>query len=310
VPLTAQARRLLDRFAELGVKPYDQMSVLEAREVVVASRGLQEPPPDVDSVVDVLAPGAAGQLPVRIYHPSAEERLPLVVYLHGGGWVTGSVDIADTPCRALANAARTVVASVEYRRSPETKFPGPAEDCYAATCWLSEHAAELGADGTRLTVCGDSAGGNLAAALTLMARDRGRPDIAYQVLMYPTLMPTQRGELPSHRDNAEGYGLSRREMEWFWDHYLRDPADGLEPYASPLLAPDVSGLPPAFIVTAEFDVLRDEGRAYADRLRTAGVPVEMLVYPGLIHGFCWMGKVLDEGRDVYPAIAVQLAKAA
>jgi acetyl esterase len=308
VPLTTQARRLLDRFEELGVKPYDQMSVLEARDVVAASRALQGPPPDVDSISDHLAPGAAGALPVRLYHPAHGEQLPLLVYFHGGGWVTGSVDVADTPCRALANATRCAVASVEYRRSPETKFPGPAEDCYAATCWLSDHARELGADPGRLVVCGDSAGGNLATVVAMMSRDRGGPDIAQQVLLYPTLAPTQRRDLPSHHDNAEGYGLRRSEMEWFWDHYLATPEAGLDPYAAPLLAEDLSRLPPAFIVTAEFDVLRDEGTAYAERLRAAGVSAETLVVPGLIHGFFWMAKALDEGGGLPAVIAAQLGR--
>jgi acetyl esterase len=308
VPLTAQARRLLDRFEELGVKPFDQMSVLEAREVVAASRALQGTPPDVDKVSDHLAAGAAGALPVRLYHPARGEQLPLLVYFHGGGWVTGSVDVADTPCRALANATRCVVASVEYRLSPETKFPGAADDCYAATRWLSARAAELGADPARLVVCGDSAGGNLATVVAMMSRDRGGPDIVQQVLMYPTLAPTQRGDLDSHRDNAEGFGLRRSEMEWFWNHYLPGPEAGVDPYAAPLLAGDLSGLPPAFIVTAEFDVLRDEGAAYADRLRAAGVPAETLVYPGLIHGFFWMANALPEGHELPSVIAERLTR--
>jgi acetyl esterase len=306
MPVTAQARRLLDRFDELGVKPYDQMGVLEARAVVAASLPLQGEPQDIDRVSDLLAAGAAGELPVRLYHPSREERLPLLVYFHGGGWVTGSVEIADTPCRALANATRSVVASVEYRLSPETKFPGAIEDCHAATRWLSAHAAEVGADATRLAVCGDSAGGNLAAAVALMSRDRGGPEIALQILMYPTLAPTTRGDFASHRENAEGYGLTRGGMEWFWQQYLGSPEDGLDAYASPLLAADLSGLPPAFIVAAEYDVLRDEGLAYAEQLRAAGVPVETLTYPGLIHGFFWMGRALDEGRAVNLAIAERL----
>ena len=305
MPVTAQARRLLDRFEELGVKPYDEMGVLEARAVVAASLALQGDPPEMDRVSEVLAAGADGEVPVRVYRRSPDEPLPLLVYFHGGGWVTGSVDIADTPCRALAHATRSVVASVDYRLSPETKFPGGAEDCFAATRWLSEHAAELGADSTRMAVCGDSAGGNLAAAVTLMSRDRGGPEIAFQILMYPTLAPTTRGDFASHRENAEGYGLTRGGMEWFWRQYLRSPEDGLDAYASPLLAADLSGLPPAFIIAAEYDVLRDEGLAYAERLASAGVPVETLTYPGLIHGFFWMGKALDEGRAVHAAIAEQ-----
>jgi acetyl esterase len=307
VALTEQARRLLDRFRDAGVEPFNELSVLEARALVAASLPLQGAPPAVEAVSDVLAPGAAGELPVRLYHPARGETLPLIVYFHGGGWVTGSVDIADTPCRALANATRCVVASVEYRRSPETKFPGPAEDCFAATRSLAERAPELGADPARVTVCGDSAGGNLATVVTAMARDRGGPRIDRQVLLYPTLAPTRGGTLDSHRDNADGYGLTRGEMEWFWDHYLPSAEAGADPYASPLLADDLSGLPPAFIVTAEYDVLRDEGAAYAERLRCAGVAADTLVYPGLIHGFFWMARALDEGADVRERIAAWLA---
>jgi acetyl esterase len=279
MPLTAQARRLLDRFAAAGVEPFDRMSVLQARATVEAARRLQGEPEDVAAVEDVLAGGA---LPVRIYHPVRAQPGPWIVYLHGGGFVTGSVAVADTPCRALANATGRVVASVEYRLSPETPYPGPAEDCYAATRWL----AELG-EGPPV-LCGDSAGGNLAAAVTLMARDRGGPEIARQVLMYPTLAPTGRG--------AGGDGLTRAELDWFWAHYLRD-GDG--PYAAPLLAADLSGLPPALIIAGEYDVLRDEGLAYAERLPQA----ETLVYPGMIHGFFWMARALDAGRDVCQAIA-------
>lgn len=306
--LTAQARRLLDRFEEVGVRPFDEIGVLRARATVAASVSLQGAPEEVERVADLLVAGSEGELPARLYHPGGDGHPPLLVYFHGGGWVTGSVDVADAPCRALANATGCAVVSVEYRLSPETKFPGPAEDCHAATRWLAEHAGALGADPRRLVLCGDSAGANLAAAVTLMIRDRGGPDVALQVLMYPTLAPIAHRELDSHRDNAEGYGLRRSEMEWFWGHYLRRPEDGTDPYAAPLLAPDLSGLPPALLVIPEFDVLRDEGLAYAQRLRGAGVPVEVLEYPGLIHGFFWMGRVLDEARHVSAEIARRTAE--
>ena len=283
MPLTVQARRLLDRFAEVGVEPFDRMSVLQARAMVDASVSLQGEPEDVGEVRDVLADGA---IPVRLYHPAGGDGR-LLVYLHGGGFVTGNVRVADAPCRALANATGRVVASVEYRLSPETPYPGPAEDCYAAVRWLADRFA-------RPVLVGDSAGGNLVAAVTLMARDRGGPEIAGQVLMYPTLAPMARGA------QDEGHGLTSAEMEWFWAHYLRD-GDG--EYAAPLRAADLSGLPGALIVVGEFDVLRDEGLAYAERLRDAGVAVETLVYPGMIHGFFWMARVLDEGRDVRQVIA-------
>jgi acetyl esterase len=284
------------------------MSVLEARAMVAASVSLQGPAPAVHRVHDVLAAGAAGALPVRVVAPTPQAAAPLMVYFHGGGFVVGSVEVADAPCRALALGTGCVVASVGYRRAPETPFPGPAEDAYAATCWLAEHAAELGAGGERLVVCGDSAGGNLAAVVALMARDRGGPRIDHQVLLYPTLMPPARADFASHRENATGYGLRRSEILWFWDHYLAAEEDGLQPYASPLLAPDLAGLPPASILSAEYDLLRDESLAYAERLREAGVPADVHVYPGMIHGFFWMDKALDEARAVPGAIAEALRR--
>ncbi len=303
MPLTAQCRRLLDRFEELGVLPYDRMSVLQARESVTAGKRLQGSPEDVEQVEDLLVPGQVGRIPARVYHPVGGAPLALVVYLHGGGWVTGSVDIADAPCRSLANATRCVVASVEYRLAPETPHPGPGEDCAAAVAWLAGHAGRWGVPPGRTVVCGDSAGGGLAAAVTLRARDRGGPPIAGQVLMYPALAPARGSRSASYRDNAEGFGLTRGGMEWFWDHYLARPEDGADPYAAPGRAADLTGLPPTLLVTAEYDVLRDEGIDYATRLRDAGVPVTAVHYDGLIHGFFWMAKVVDEARDLPDRIA-------
>jgi acetyl esterase len=307
VPLSPQARRLLDRFAEAKVEPYDRMSVLEARASVAASLPLGGPAPDVAHVRDLLVAGADGQLPARLYHPAPGTTPPLLVYFHGGGWVTGSVEITDTACRLLARATGCVVASVDYRRSPETRFPGPTEDAYAATVWLAGHAGAIGADAGRLVVCGDSAGGNLAAAVTLLARDRGGPRIAFQVLLYAALQAMPGPGFPSHHENGEGYGLTLSGMRWFWEHFLGPGGDGDDPYASPLLA-DLSRLPPAFLVVGSYDVLRDETLAYAERLQQAGVPAEVLVYPGAIHGFFWMAKALDEGREIHTAIAERLER--
>lgn len=304
--LTRQCRGLLDRFEQVGVLPFDRMSVLEARESVAASRALQGERVEMHRVEDLLAPGPAGRLPVRVYVPTPAAPPALVVYFHGGGWTTGSVEVADLPCRMLAAATGCVVASVEYRLSPETQHPGPTEDCFAATRWLTREASRWQAPPDRTVVCGDSAGGGLAAAVTLMARDRGGPAITAQVLLYPALAPARDSRFASYQDNADGYGLTRAGMEWFWDHYLATPAHAADPYAAPLNAPDLSGLPPALVVLAEHDVLRDEGLAYAARLRSAEVDVETLVYPGLIHGFFWMGKALDEGRAVHEVIARRL----
>ena len=304
--LHPQAQALLDAFSEQNLPPFEQMSPTQARLVALGFRDLQGEPEAVGEVRDILVPGPAGMLPVRVYHPTPGETRPLVVYFHGGGWVIGDVEIVDKPCRALANASRCVVASVNYRLSPETKFPAPAEDCYAATNWLAEHAAEIGSDANAVAVAGDSAGGNLAAVVALMARDRRGPKLAFQLLVYPVTAPARGTELESYTQNADGYLLTRAAMEWFWDHYLASPEDGQNPYASPLHAPDLAGLPPAMVVTAQFDPLRDEGRAYAGRLREAGVAVKESHYDDMIHGFFWMAGALDRGKELIAEMGNEL----
>ena len=308
MPVHPQVQALLDEFEKQGLPPFDQMSVPQARVVALGFRDLQGEPETVAETRDILVPGPAGKLPVRLYYPSTGKALPRVVYFHGGGWVIGDVEIVDKPCRALAKASQCLVASVEYRLSPETKFPGPVEDCYAATRWLAEHAGEIGADPKRVAVAGDSAGGNLAAAVALMARDRGGPAIAYQLLIYPVTAPAQGTEFASYRENGEGYLLTKGSMEWFWDHYLPSPEHGKNPYASPLHASDLSRLPPAMVVTAEFDPLRDEGLAYAKRLQEAGVNVTTSHHEGVIHGFFWMSGVLEHGRKLTATMGEELRK--
>lgn len=308
MPVHPQVQALLDEFKKQGLPPFDQMSVTQARVVALGFRDLQGEPEALAQVRDIVVPGPAGKLPVRLYYPSTGKSLPLLVYFHGGGWVIGDLEIVDKPCRALAKASGCVVASVNYRLSPETKFPGPVEDCYAATRWLAEHAQEIGVDRQRLAVGGDSAGGNLAAAVSLMARDRGGPAIAYQLLIYPVTAPAKGTDSASYRENAENYLLTRGSMEWFWDHYLSSEADGRNPYASPLYASDLSRLPPAMVVTAEFDPLRDEGRAYAKRLQEAGVAVKSAHNEGMIHGFFWMAGAIDRGRELTTEMGEELRK--
>lgn len=306
MPVNPQIQGLLDEFEKQGLPPFDQMSVTQARVVALDFRGLQGEPENIAEVRDILVPGPAGALPVRVYHPSPGIKLPLVVYFHGGGWVIGDLEIVDKPCRALANASQCVVASVNYRLSPETKFPGPSEDCYAATRWLAEHAEAIGANGRFLAVAGDSAGGNLAAVVALMARDRGAPKINYQLLIYPVTAPARGTEFASYQENADGYLLTKASMEWFWDHYLASPDDARNAYASPLLASDLTGLPPAMVVTAEFDPLRDEGIAYARRLQEAGVKVKSSHYEGAIHGIFWMAGALERGRQLMDEVGNEL----
>ncbi|MFR9805044.1 alpha/beta hydrolase [Pseudonocardia sp. RS010] len=295
---------LLDRLRDKGMRTYPEVGVLRARGIVESSRWMQGERRDGVATRDLLVGGAAGRLPARVYDPGVGAGAPLVVYLHGGGWVTGSVAVADRPCREIAAASGAVVVSVEYRRAPETPFPGPVEDALAATAWAAEHAAELGGDPARLVVAGDSAGGNLAAATALMARDRGGPTIARQVLVYPVLEPPDPVAHPSYAENAEGFMLTAADMAWFWAHYLDGAA--VVPEAAPLRAPDLAGLPPASIAVAGLDPLRDEGIVYAERLRSAGVDVRLREWEGLVHGFLWMAGELPQAADLVSWIGDEL----
>lgn len=306
MPVDPQVQALLEHLEAQGVPPFEQMNVSQAREVMSQFKALQAEPEEVAEVRNILVPGPAGRLPVRVYHPTSGTVLPLMVYFHGGGWVIGNVEVNDTACRALANATGAVVASVEYRLAPETKFPGPVEDAYAATRWLAEHAAELDADRNRLVVAGDSAGGNLAAVVALAARDRAGPQIAHQVLLFPVTAPARGSEFRSYTDNAEGYVLTRASMEWFWEHYLHSSEDETHPYASPLYARDFAGLPPATVVTAEFDPLRDEGLAYARKLSEAGVEVTSTTYDGMIHDFLLMSGAIDRAGELISWLGKEL----
>jgi acetyl esterase len=298
--LDPEARALLDAFDAQGVQPFDRMSVLQARASVAASTRIQGPRPDVASVRDLLAPAGAGRLPVRVYHPEPGRLLPLLVYLHGGGFVTGSVAVADRACRALAVSAGCVVVSVEYRLAPESPFPGPLDDAVAAVRWAAAECAALGGDVGRLVVAGDSAGGALAAAAVRVLRDGGGPTVGRQLLVYPTLAPVRGRSTLSLDQNGEGYSLTRGALEWFWDHHLARPEDATDPLAAPLLAGDADlvGLPAATVVVAEFDPLRDDGLAYADRLAAAGVDVTVHRVPGTIHGFWWMAGALGQAGQL------------
>ncbi|HLQ04574.1 MAG TPA: alpha/beta hydrolase, partial [Verrucomicrobiae bacterium] len=238
----------------------------------------------------------AGHIPARLYRPSAGT-LPLLVYFHGGGWVVGSVKTSDNYCRALANASGCAVLSVDYCLAPEHEYPHAADDAYAATRWAAEHASELGVDPGRLAVGGSSAGGNLAAVASLMARERTGPRIALQLLHVPVM--DHDFETASYRENATGRGLTRAAMQWFWGHYAPDVARRDEPYASPLGAKDLRWLPPAILVAAECDPLRDEGRAYAHRLRGDGVAVATLEYPGMVHSFMSWSAVVATARRAF-----------
>ena len=255
------------------------------------------PPEEIYRAENRHIPGVAGEIPVRTYTPEGNSPMGVLVYYHGGGFVLGDLESHDRVCRALANKAGCVVVSVDYRLAPEHIFPAAAEDCYSATKWVAENAASLGADPARLAVGGDSAGGNLAAAVSMMARDCGGPSIAFQLLFYPVTDCAL--DTPSYKEFAnDGYVLSRSDMEWFWNHYLGPDSDAekTNPYACPLRAKNLAGLPPALVMTASHDPLRDEGERFAQRLISAGVKVTCTRYEGVTHGFISFADALDKGK--------------
>jgi acetyl esterase/lipase len=295
MPLDPQARMLLDQMQAMGLPPLDALPVPEARAAIMQMVAAAGPPEPVARVENRTVPGPAGEIPVRLYAPEAKGPLPVLVYYHGGGWVIGNLDSHDGVCRQLANAAGCLVVSVDYRLAPEHPYPAAAEDAYAAARWVAAHAASLGGDPARVAVGGDSAGGNLSAVVSQMARDRGGPRLVYQLLIYP-VVDAPGDERASYRDNADGYFLTATSMHWFWNHYQAGKPSCREPYACPLRATDLRGLPPALVITAEFDPLRDEAEEYAAKLHAADVPVTLTRYDGMIHGFFGMAALLDQAK--------------
>jgi acetyl esterase len=307
MPLDPQARAYMDEVATLGFAAPRTITPDEWRtQGAVRAAHFNIQPQPVAKVENRTIPGPDGDVPIRVFVPDAPGPLPILVHYHGGGWVIGSVDQSENQCRAMANLTPCIVVSVEYRLAPETRFPGGLEDCYAATAWVAEHGAELGGDPTRLAVGGESAGGNLAAAVALLARERGGPKIAYQLLVYP--VSDSDFETASYTENAEGFGLTRDGMQYFWELYIGSEADLTNPLAAVLRA-DLAGLPPALVITAECDVLRSEGDALAEKLKAAGVQVEHVYYPGQIHGFFNVGTMMETGDKAVAAAARSLAAA-
>lgn len=295
-----QAQGLLDQLKE--APDFPDMGVEGARGFVNAFIDLEGPPQDVIEVRDLAAPGPDGKsIPLRVYRPSGDDDRPVIMYFHGGYFVIGGIEVADKPCRQLANVTGCVIVSVDYRLAPEHKAPAAAEDCFAATAWVAANSARVGGDAAVLGVTGDSAGGGLTASVALMARDRGGPDLAAQILQYPVTDMSDT-DYPSRIENAEGYLLTRRAMDWFIDLVLAKPDDIDNPYISPVRAEDLSNLPPAMVITAGNDPLRDEGNAYAARLKEAGNSVVLDENPTMIHGFLWMSGVIDHANRVYDRI--------
>ena len=297
-----QAQGVLDKAATMDAPPFYRLSPTEARLVYDSSPDFSAAPEPVAHVEDVTIPGPGGPLEARIYRSGAGavEAPPLLLYLHGGGWVMGGIDPVDSPLRALANRSGAVICSLAYRLAPETPFPGPLEDVLAALSWLAGEAPGLGADGERIVVGGDSAGGNLAAAAALSARQGRGPRPAGQILIYPVM--DFDFDTASYREHAEGFGLTRESMRWYWDCYASTEARS-DPLAAPLQAADLAGLPPALVISAEHDVLRDEAEAYARRLEAAGVPVTLSRYDGMVHGFFRMAGAVDAGSELIDEIA-------
>jgi acetyl esterase len=294
---------LLEAIQAEGGPPLESLPPAEARKLAAESlQPVGGTPEPVRSIENLRIPGPAGEIPIRVYMPDAPAPRPALVYFHGGGWVVCDLDTHDVVCTALARRAGAVVVAVDYRLAPEHKFPAAVIDCYAATAWLASNAERFGIDPRRLSVGGDSAGGNLATVVSLKSRDENGPAIALQAMVYP-VTDLSSFATPSYQEFAEGYQLTKKEMEWFRAHYLRSIEDASNPHASPILARDLRGLPPALIITAECDPLRDEGEAYARRLQDAGVTVTCTRYAGMIHPFFSLSGAIPQAFDAIQQVA-------
>jgi acetyl esterase len=283
MPLDPQAQALLEQMKAMGFTYTPDLTVARARETLKAMQAVRPAGEPVAHVEDRMIPGPAGEIPIRIYTPQGSGSFPVLVFFHTGGWMVGDLDTQDPLCRRITNRAGCIVVSVDYRLAPENPFPAAVEDGYAATQWVAAHAAEFRGDPSRIGVGGDSAGGNMATVVALMARDRSDPKLVFQLLLFPAT--DFRLSTPSMEELSEGYNVTKPQMIWIRDNYLPDMADWTNPLASPLLAADLSSLPAALLIYAEYDPLRDEAEAYARRLKEAGVPVKASRYDGMIHDF-------------------------
>ena len=307
--LDPQARALLDLMIERGVPPTHTLQPTEARKLYRERRGFTQPQPiTMAEVRDLSADGPHGPVGMRLYRPSTAPALaPALTYYHGGGWVIGDLDTHDVLCRELAHRSGCAVVAVDYRLGPEHRFPAAVDDCLAATRWVHASAATLGIDASRIALGGDSAGGNLAAVTAIGLRDSGGFKPRFQLLIYPGT--DMRATTPSHSSNGQGYMLTADTIAYFRTQYIANESDWIDWRASPLLHKDLSKLPPAFVLTAGFDPLRDEGQQYADALSKAGVPTQSVCFERQIHGFITMGRVIDEANTAVALCAAVLQKA-
>lgn len=323
MPIDDQLQAVLDQFDKFNSPPIAKLSPENARNAPTLKNAAEEmlaeslaaramsiakPMPEpVGGISHVLIPGPGGDILARVFTPEGDGPHPVLVYFHGGGWVIANLDVYEPSCRALCNAASAIVVSVAYRQAPEHKFPAAVEDASAALQWILENARALGGDPTRVAVGGESAGGNLATVSCLKARDDGAPMPVFQLLIYP--VTNYAFDTPSYRENANSKPLSADMMPWFFKHYLNTEADGQHPYVSPLRAHDLRGLPPALVLTAEYDVLRDEGGAYAERLRESGVAVKAVRYDGMVHEFFGLAGMVDKAKEALTEAAEGLKAA-
>ncbi|HEV3226597.1 MAG TPA: alpha/beta hydrolase [Acidimicrobiales bacterium] len=302
MPVDPAIQTMLDQLAEAGGPTLEQAGVEQAREMIRMLAVLEGDPAPLERVEDIEVGGVAA----RLYATGSGGARPILVWIHGGGWVIGDLETADRTCRKLAIGTDAIVISLDYRLAPEHPFPAGPDDCVAALAWIIDHAAEIGGDRSRIALGGDSAGGNLSAITALHARDNGIP-LRFQLLVYPATDLTLSSA--SIDENGEGYLLTKESMVWFTGHYLTGGTDPKDPRVSPLYTDDLTGVAPALVITAEFDPLRDEGEAYAERLKDAGVPVTLRRFDGQIHGFYPLGSI-TEGANEAIALSIAALKAA
>jgi len=304
MPLDHQVKEILKEAEALGLPAYQDLSPAAARRQMLDLAPPVDPLLSVKRVVDRSIPGPEGEIPLRLYYPAGDPPFATLVYFHGGGWVIGDLDTHHGFCHALAKTSGCLIVAVDYRLAPEHRYPAAVEDAYAATNWVAQNSDAIQADPIRLAVGGDSAGGHLAAVVALMARDRRGPRIDLQILIYP--ITDCSFNTPSYIENKEGYMLTRDLMKWFWNHFIEDENQANDPYVSPLRADNLSDLPPALIVTAEYDPLRDEGEAYGKKLQEAGANVTLSRYPGMIHAFIRMTALVDKASEALDEVAGKL----